>query len=76
MMDIDNDNNIDNLNFQNLNINQKKCYFCKIDINDNNICNLCKNKINFLYQANSLKCIYCDFFIDYENANICINCKK
>ncbi len=65
--------------------------FSKLNLEDNIICNLCKNnkvynnasickdcsiKIKFLYNGMELKCIYCQFFLDYEYAYICENCSK
>ena len=44
--------------------------------NNISVCKDCSIKIKFLYSGIELKCIYCQFFLDYEYAYICQKCSK
>ncbi len=69
--------NID-IQFNNLNLNDNNiCNLCNINNKYNNdMCKNCIIKIKFLYHNTNNRCIYCDFFDTYEYANICYNCNK
>lgn len=67
------------IKFSKLNLEDNKiCSICETNIVENNtsVCKDCSIKINFLYSGIELKCIYCQFFLDYEYAYICQKCSK
>jgi hypothetical protein len=67
------------IKFSKLNLEDNKiCSICETNIVENNIsvCKDCSIKIKFLYSGIELKCIYCQFFLDYEYAYICQKCSK
>jgi hypothetical protein len=54
------------------------CSFCKNKIynyDNKNICNNCSIKIKFLYDDWDVRCIYCQFYLDYKY-NKCKYCKS
>ena len=67
------------IKFSKLNLEDNKiCSICETNIVENNtsVCKDCSIKIKFLYNGIELKCIYCQFFLDYEYAYICQKCSK
>lgn len=67
------------IEFNKLSLNDiKLCNLClKTNVQNNiTMCNDCDNKLKFLYNGIEFKCIYCQFFLDYEYAYICYNCSK
>ena len=61
------------IEFEKLSLNHN-CELCKK--NNNNKCDDCSRKIKFLYDGIDVRCIYCQFFIDFNTSYICNNCKN
>ena len=55
---------------------KNNCNICNTEINNPNnfICDYCSLKLEFLYDDMGLKCIYCQYYIDYQQAYIYPNC--
>lgn len=54
------------------------CNLCKNKIKNynNNICKKCSTKIKFLYDGWDVRCVYCQFYFDYNTNNMCEYCKS